>query len=343
MREDTRGEDIRLLTVMVRGAYDLQLLRMQTGIRLVANFRSKLFPKPQPGSNPRTNSGPKSRSKPTSVSEPEISSNPDEDSDAEAKKVIDLLRESYKNLMAGVARNRTLPAERGFKGDELISTWAELAINHQFFTLEAEEDKQFRLLEKQLEKIPIYSEYLVHQVGIGAAMAGVIISCLDPAKARHASNFWSFAGLDIGPDGRGRSRRAEHLVERTYIDRDGEEKTRQSITYEPFLKTKLMGVLAGSFIRLGSPWRQVYDGYKNRLKSDPQRIKVELVEWKRRRKRGEDVSQLWTPGRIDAASKRYMIKQFLLDLWRTWRALEGLPVTEPYAVAKLGYPPHAAE
>ena len=31
-----------------------------------------------------------------------------------------------------------------------------------------------------------------------------------------------------------------------------------------------------------------------------------------------------------------MMKMFLLDLWKVWRALEGLPVTESYAEAKLG-------
>jgi hypothetical protein len=32
---------------------------------------------------------------------------------------------------------------------------------------------------------------------------------------------------------------------------------------------------------------------------------------------------------------RYVEKRFLSDLWVTWRKLEGLPVTEPYAIAIL--------
>ena len=47
-----------------------------------------------------------------------------------------------------------------------------------------------------------------------------------------------------------------------------------------------------------------------------------------------------TSYRIDMASKRYMVKMFLLDFWKAWRGLEGLSVGEPYAVAKLGYPRH---
>jgi hypothetical protein len=349
------NHEIKLLGTMVRGAYDLQMLRMQTGIRLAGNFRAKLS-EPSTLSNPESYSEPTSSSNPTALSEPRSGSNPPSHSEpipasspelgselsAEAKSLIDRLRTSYKRLTDGVARNRTLPTEKGFKGDELISSFTELVLVDQYVSIEREEAKQFRLLEVQLNKIPIYTEYLQHQKGIGPAMAGVIIGWFDPHKARHASSFWKFAGLDTGPDGRGRSRRAEHLVQREYVDRNGDTKTRNSITYDPFVKTKMMGVLAGSFIKLGSPWRHVYDGYKHRLQSDPGRIKVDLVEWKKRRSRGEDISSLWTPGRIDTASKRYMIKMFLADLWLKWRALEGLPVSEPYAIAKLKQRPHAA-
>ena len=37
---------------------------------------------------------------------------------------------------------------------------------------------------------------------------------------------------------------------------------------------------------------------------------------------------------------RYMIQKFLSNLWAYWRTLEGLEVTEPYEVAKLGMRPH---
>jgi hypothetical protein len=180
------------------------------------------------------------------------------------------------------------------------------------------------------------------QLGIGPTIAGVLIAWFDPHKARHISSFWKFAGLDVAEDGYGRSRRAEHLIERAYVNKDGEESTRQSITYDPFVKTKLMGVVASSFIRTGSPWRKLYDDYKHRLETDPHRVRVELAEYKRRRKAGEDVRGLWTPGHIDVAAKRYMVKQFLAALWVRWRTLEGLPVTQPYAVAKQGRRPHAA-
>ena len=311
------------LKAMVKGAYDLQQLRMQTGLRLCANFRSKL--------------------KEHDTDEPE---EVDGELSEKAKKILDVLRDSYKTLTEGIARNRTLPARAGFVGNELISTYSELVLIDQFIALEREESRQFRLFEGLLEEEPIYNKYLVNQRGIGPAMAGVIISGLDPAKARHVSSFWKYVGVDVEPvTGEGRSRRAEHLVEREYKDRNGNPATRMGITYNPWLKTKLVGVLTGNFLRSNSPWRTVYDNYKHRLESDPNRLKVTVGKWKQLHKSltREELRVYWTPGRIDRAAKRYMLKMFLQDLWVEWRTLEGLPVTKPYAEAKLGMRPHAAE
>lgn len=309
-------ENIKHLRVMVRGAYDLQKLRIQMGLRLCANFRARL-------------------------GAPEAAEDEGELS-AQAQGIIAQLKTSYGRLTDGVARNRTLPKRAGFTGDELISDYSELILVDQYLRLERDEGVTFRQLTEVLEEIPIYTDYLTNQRGVGPAMAGVLIAYFDPAKARHVSSFWKYAGLDVGSDGKGRSRREAHLVERKYIDKNGDEKTRMGITYEPFLKTKLMGVLGGSFLRAGSPWRQQYDNRKHRVENDPAREKCTVNEYKKRRRAGENVDHLWTPGRIHTDATRYMIKQFLAEFWTTWRKLEGLPVTEPYHVAKLGQRPHAA-
>jgi hypothetical protein len=318
--------NISALNIATRGGYDLQKLRMQIGLRLVANFRAKLTDEPAAESE----------------EDPDA---PDEMS-AEAEKLIDRLRSSYRRLTDGVAKNRTLPKEEGFQGDELISTFAELVLVDQYIRLERQEELAFRQLMSLLEPIPIYAEYLAHQVGVGPAMAAVLVSILDPHKARHVSSFWAYSGIDVGPDGRGRSRRAEHLVERSYINKAGKPASRQGVTYNPFLKTKLTGVLAGSFLRSGSPWRKAYDDYRHRLETDPAREKVTSAVWKKRYAAGEEVGHLWTPGRINNAAKRYMVKQFLAELWLKWRELEGLPITPTYHEWRRGYghgkPPVAA-
>jgi hypothetical protein len=317
----TTTTEISALRLMVRGAYDLQALRMQTGLRLCANFRSKL-----------------------KVHEDDLAEDEETGELGEAaKKVLDELKKSYRLLCTGVAKNRTIPAEKGFTGDHLISAYSELILVDQYVALEGQEDRQFRQMQTILDKIPIYTRYLANQKGIGPAMAGVLISYFDPHKARHASQFWKYGGLDVASDGFARSRRQEHLVEREYTDREGDLKTRQGVTFNPFLRAKLLGVLSGCFLRSASPWRSAYDGYKHRIESDPARVKVTLVEWKRRRKAGEDVKNLWTPGRVNNAAKRFMVKMFVAEFWEAWRRLEGLPTPEAYATAKLGMAPHGRE
>lgn len=311
------SEQVELLRLMVRGAYDLQALRMQMGLRLCANFRAKLSDQPAEDDG-------------------------DDEMSEEAKRIVVMLKDSHKRLTDGVARNRTLPAQKGFTGDELISTHAELTLVDQYVRIEMQETSAFRQMEGLLSPIPIYRDYLAGVVGVGPAMAGVIVSTLDPHKAQYVSSFWKYAGIDVGSDGAGRSRRAEHLVDREYTDSNGETAVRKGITYNPWLKTKLVGVLAGSFLRSGSPWRKVYDDYRHRLETDPARSRCTVGEWKKRRAAGEDVSKLWTPGRINNAAKRYMVKMFLADLWANWRRMEGLPVTPTYQEAKLGHMHRAA-
>lgn len=324
---------LTLIRPMVKGVYDLQMLRMQMGLRLAANFHAKL----------------------------KEHEDEEKDPEKEAEKTLDLLRVSYRMLTTGIAKRRTLPEREGFTGDPLISSYAELVLVHQFIAMEREEKNQFQQLGDLLEDEPIYTDYLSQQRGIGPAMAGVLISKIDVEKANYISSVWKFAGLDVvllpctacdgagvlddaecmycygtGQRGEGRSRKEHHLVERTYINKKGVEATRMGITYDPWLKTKLF-VLASSFLRSGSPWVETYRGYKNRLESDPRRIKIKVNEWKRLNDAEEEVGHLWTPGRIDAASKRYMIKMFLADFWATWRRLEGLPVTKTYQEEKLGH------
>lgn len=322
-------DNVALLRIMVKGAYDLQALRMQMGMRLCANFRARL----------KKIKGEDAEDVESEVVDGEVREGDDDELSKEALKVIKELKESYRRLCDGIARNRTLPAEKGFVGDELISEYSEIVLVGQYIDIEKQEAKQFRQMTTALDKIPVYTQYLKHQKGIGPAMAGALISTLDPHKARHASSFWRYSGIDVAEDGRGRSRRAEHLIERSYKTKDGKDATRMGITYNPWLKTKLF-TLAASFMRLQSPWVQVYSGYKHRLQTDPSRTKCELAEFKKLGADGKPTAHLWTKGRIDMASKRYMVKMFLLDFWKAWRTLEGLPVGQSYAEAKLGMPPH---
>lgn len=279
-----------ILKTMVRGAYDVQKLRIQMGNRVVANFRGKL------GIQPSTKE--------------EESENPD------AKKVLDVLRKNYVKITDGITK---FPRRTSFKGNEVISNYTELCLLKQYVDLEDAEEMHFKLLKNSLKDYPIYTDFLESVKGVGPAMAAVIISEIDIEKAKYASSLHKLAGLDVVlPQGEGRSKKKEHLVEVTYIDREGEEKTKMSITFKPFLKTKLCGVLGPSFLRAGdNKYSQIYNNYKNRLENSPAHTEK-------------------SKGHRHNMSIRYMVKMFLIDLYAEWRAIEGLEVYPPYHEAKLG-------
>lgn len=279
------------LRTMVRGSYDLQKLRIQTGNRIVANFKAKLGQAP---------------------------SKPEEEMDAVGKGILLDLRASYKKLTDGLKR---FPRQITFKGDGLISDYTELCLIGQYVDLERSEEEHFRRLGQILRDYPIYTQFLEGVKGCGPAMSGVIISEFDIHLAKYPSSLWKYAGLDVAENGAGRSRRAEHLVDVAYTNKAGEEATRKSITFNPWLKTKLY-VLGTCLMKTSGPYKKIYDDYKHRLENHP--------NWQEK-----------TKGHRHNAAIRYMLKIFLVDLYTNWRELEGLTVAPSYQEAKLGHR-HAA-
>lgn len=320
------------LRVIVRGGYDLQRLRIQMGNRLVGNFKAKLGQAPGASEETLDDESKKMLAdlravlpkitdmftlseNPESDEIPEEVSGEDRKAAKAGKMIVDLVSIRYK---AVTDNRKTFPIRSSFKGDPIISNYTELTLIAQYVDLEKQEKQHFRRLENILEDYPIYTKFLSEVKGCGPMMSGVILSEIDIHKARHPSSLWKYAGLDVGPDGKGRSRRAEHLVDRTYKDKEGNDAIRKGITFQPLLKTKLIGVLGPSFLKCkGSKYGEIYYNYKHRLENH--------AVYK-------DVSK----GHRHAMSIRYAVKQFLLDLHMAWRALEGLEVSLPYHEAKLG-------
>lgn len=125
---------------------------------------------------------------------------------------------------------------------------------------------------------------------------------------------------DVVVSQHGRKMGDTEMVE--YVDAEGNRKLKRSITYNPFVKTKLMGVLTGCLIKAKDPvYSKIYYDYKARLDNSPR-------------------YEGYTPVHKNMMAQRYMIKQFLRNLHTEWRHLEGLPIYEPYEVEKLGNKPH---
>jgi len=288
--EEIKTNKLKILKTMVSGCYDMQGSRIMAGNRIVANFRAKL------GQEPSTKT---------------------EDMEKEAKKLLDVIKRDYKKITDGVVTK--LPLMKNFKAQGVISDYTELCLLKQYFELESTEDAHFRMLEKLLDDHPIYNEFLKKVKGCGPAMSAVIISQFDIFKAKYVSSMWVYAGVDVvTEDGQGRSKRAEHLVEVEYVTKDGELKKRKSITFNPFLKSKLVGVLASSFLRSKSPYAEVYYNYKNRLENTPKH-------------------QEKTKAHRHNMAMRYMIKRFIADLYVQWKEIEGLEAAPEYSETKLGH------
>lgn len=274
------------IRVITRGAYDVQKLRIQIGNRIVGNFKAKL-------------------GQSAGKTEAEL--------EKEEKEILEKLRLHYKKITDGV---KTFPRHSSFKGDEVISDYTELCLLAQYVDLEQQEAQHFRRLGAVLQDYPIYVEFLEGVKGCGIAMSAVIISEIDIHCSKYASSIWKYAGYDVAADGKGRSRRKEHQIDVEYIGKDGKPATKKSITFNPFLKTKLF-ILAGCLLKASGPYKEYYDGYKNRLEQHP-------------------AHQGKSKGHRHSMAMRYMIKRFLADLYRKWREIEGLEVHNEYAEGKLG-------
>lgn len=330
------------LRAMCRGSYDLQKLRIQTGLRLVATLKVKM------GQDP-------------GVSEEEAQL--DEMADAILKRV----RADMDLISTWAAENAISLKPKNFKAQGIISNFTEYQLAQNYLVLVKQEETQFKNMEYVLREFPIYKEFLKKVRGCGPAMSAVIISEIDIHQAKYASSIWKYAGLDVvinqDGTGEGRSRKAHHLVEVEYKNKKGEMATRDSITFNPFLKTKLIGVLGGGFLKTGirNEKQMVMKNGKPVIDTKTGKPKMEVVADADGKKKQEALSkyaQIYldykhrienmpahtskTPAHRHKMAVRYAVKIFLIDLYAKWRELEGLEVHAPYHVVKLGLSAHAA-
>lgn len=305
-------EQMASLRRIVKGLYDIQDMRLRTGLRVVTQWKIKL------GQAPGT--------KETELTE-------------DVKAMLKALRDSYRTITEGVLKN---PKPADFKGDALVSTFTEFCLIQQYLDLEAAEKKHVANLKNYIETVPLYKDFLVKIKGVGPMMGGVICSHLDIRKAKYPSSLWQYVGVSVGPDGMGMSKKKEHLVKRKYIDKNGKEAERDGTVFNPFVKTKLVGVLGDIFVKQKAdacPYRKFYDDYKHRLESHPvyglknDGKKAEVTDEATGKKTKVFIT---SKARRHRMAIRYAIKMFLLDLYLFWREAEGLEVSKPYSEGKLG-------
>lgn len=288
---------------IINSIYDLQNLRISTGNRIMANMRMKLTG--------------------------EASACAEELDETMGYSIKDLCKD-YKRISDYMVENN-VNLKKYFKQEHgLITDEMEYTLVDSYINMVNVEEKLTKQLAKELKKYPIYNEFMCDVKGCGTLMSGVIIAYLDPYEARHVSSFWRYVGVDVTfverdgelvGEGTGAKHAKYNQIE--YIDKNGEVQTKNGLSYNPFVKAKMCGVLATSFLMAGGKdkYAQTYRNVKMRYQNMPAHADK-------------------TPKHIDNMARRYMVKEFLRDLWVCWRKLEGLEVSEPYEVAVLGHKPH---
>lgn len=220
-----------------------------------------------------------------------------------------------------------------------LSDLAKAQHDHRSQVLDTLERSELKFVKKLCAEHMMF-DWLMKQKGCGPTMTGVILSEVNIHRCDTISALWSFAGLSVVDGHAPRPKKG------------------QKRPYNAFLRTKLVGVLADCMIKSNSPWRKFYDDYKHRKESTV--IECMGCEGKGKRlptreevKKGADPQKLrkctnckgtgtgaWgcSTGHRHMASKRYMIKMFLLEMWKEWRTRAGLPVTPSYQEVYLA--PH---
>ncbi len=308
--------------------YDVQHQRIQTGNRICAEIKIRLGQAP-------------------GESEEVLSK--------EAKVYLKKVRDEYKRISDAFAiyRRPSNYSKIEYKEYSVLTDAAMVLFAHSYVQQLENEEHMVKVIAKIVSEQPLWDAFLKDIKGCGPLMSAVILTEFDINKADRISKFWKYAGLDVADDGRGRGRYKEHLTDQPYTDKDGKAQTKKGITFNPFLKTKLVGVLGGAFLKQVS-WVETIKNHFEATSEDFRKTKKDkgktlyfVVEsegkyrivyrnYKHRLENHANHKDK-TKGHRHNMAMRYMIKIFLQDLWLAWRALEGLEITKPYHEAVLGH------
>lgn len=313
-KEEVKDPQKRKIRILTNGIYDIQALRVATGNRLVSALRPEFgleIPK---------------------VDE-ELLNSDDDELRAEAMKQLDEAKKKLDSATAAILKEyknitEYFATEFGGKGNierciekmgpELAYIKSDLDYNivRTYKILVEAEQNQLKVLEQEVKKHPMWDRFFADVKGCGTQMAAVCISYFDPHKARHPSSFWKYAGVDVTPDGHGRTK--SDTVTQEYIGDDGKKHTREGLGYNPFVKAKLVGVLSTCFLRAGegSKYNKCYYDYRHRLESredmqvspracrSPETGFVQEV----RVKKGDMVAEGDVVAVVSTATKQYAVK-----------------------------------
>lgn len=311
----------RKIKNLVSSFYDAQKLRIQMGNRIYASFKNL------------TDS---------------------EEVDSEVKGLLDLISSEYKTITETDVSKITFLRKRLKELDsklKYVKTDTDFYMYDSYQQLYDAEDKILRTIKIEVEKHPLWDAFFKDVKGCGPLMTAIIIASIDIRRAGHVSSLWKYAGLDTVTvtDGEGNTktvgRSKSHLDAGYYTDKNKAIQSRKSLTYNPNLKSKLIGVLGSCMLKAGlrtakdADGKPLLDANGNKVRSSDSYYVDIYLDYLNRLNQRSDLKDTSDAHKHNMAV-RYMIKQFLRDLYVVWRDLEGLPISAPYEVEKLGNRPH---
>jgi len=164
----------------------------------------------------------------------------------------------------------------------------------------AEEKRIAKLIEEEIKGHPLWIGWLSGVKGVGSVMAAGLIAWIDdPGRFPTVSKLWAYS---VGKPGE-RIRRG------------------QKVGYNPRLKTHCWRV-ASQMLKARGPYADLYHEFKSTYSQREDLKQIKKGAYKLH---------------IHLMALRKMIKVFLCHLWVRWREIEGLPVSKPYAIDKLGH------
>lgn len=188
---------------LIRSAYQIQKLRIQSGNRMCAKYYRKMGLKP----------GEKIEDFLKQLKEVQEQESPYADTygdlligvsniqevpaAAKAKDLLVRMRKEYKLLSQGILLNHRQIKALSFENTSTISDATDYLLVEVFAALLGHEERQFKQVENLLEDFPIYTEFLKKVRGIGPAFAGILIAEIDIEKARYPSSLHKLSGLDV--------------------------------------------------------------------------------------------------------------------------------------------------
>lgn len=197
----------------------------------------------------------------------------------------------------------------------------------------------------------LYDTFFKNVLGCGPIMSAVCLAYFDIYRSKYVSSMWRYAGLDViqvaKEDGtiKGKGNGKWYTEDREYVNKDNVTASKKSLTFNPFLRTKLIGVLGAGLLKAGlrtakdENGNPILDENGNKIQTAKSKYVECYLDYLNRLNQRKDLESESASHRNNMAM-RYMIKQFIRDLYVEWRTVEKLPIYAPYEVAKLGNKPH---